>query len=153
MPFRSRSKSCRSGLRTTKFLNGMSGQSRSGGGGGMHTVGYSAAQRSGVRVGVLVGRARTTNGRCPERRSGVLVAVGVSVATAVIRCSMVGGCCCAEPWPACIASTSTRPIASKPRHILPHCATLVTDVVTIHYGPVTNPTIPNVSTCTTRVVW
>lgn len=44
MPSPSPSKRCGSGGRTRKFLYGMSLQSKSGGGGGMQTVGYDGSQ-------------------------------------------------------------------------------------------------------------
>lgn len=50
-------------------------QFRSGGGGGIHTVGYSAAHTSGSRVGV---------GVIVGVRVGVRVAVGVLVAVPVL---------------------------------------------------------------------
>ena len=60
MPSLSPSNLCGSGCLTRKFRYGMSLQSRSGGGGGIHTVGYDGSQLAegtavgGSRVGVLV---------------------------------------------------------------------------------------------------
>ena len=75
-----------------KLRYGMSGQFRSGGGGGIQTVGYSGAHTFGSRVGVGVTVAarvgvavRVAVGVdvCVGVLVGVLVAVGVRVTVAV----------------------------------------------------------------------
>jgi hypothetical protein len=75
----------------------MSPQLRSGGGGGMHTVGYSAAHTAALRVGVGVVDATMMNSVGVGVRLVVGDTLGVRVAVAV-SVENTGGtitpCCC-----------------------------------------------------------